>query len=245
MEKKRVASTLLVAIGGLLSACTTMVEFRSVPPGAAVTYRGQEIGKTPFTYGVSDQFGWWSTYSFTASADGYAPQTLDFQERTPADAQFIVPDTVIFALAPLPAAAPPAPPPAPVALAAAPPPPPPAPPPPPPDDRPAVQAAVQAWAAAWSGRDLAAYFLAYDPAFAGRFKTHAAWVKDRRTHIVAHKSISVELSDVRVTASGDTAQATFVQRYASGPVKSSEHKTLELRRDGAGKWLIVAESVTP
>jgi hypothetical protein len=109
----------------------------------------------------------------------------------------------------------------------------------------AVRSALRGWAAAWSDRDMAAYLRAYDPAFTGRFQTHEDWTKDRRQHIAARQSISVDLSDVRVTTSGPAAQASFVQHYVSDALKQTNRKTLAFRLDGQGHWVIVKETVSP
>ncbi|MBT9598936.1 MAG: hypothetical protein IV094_23360 [Vitreoscilla sp.] len=239
---------LVLVASAWLSACTSMVEFKSTPPGAAVTYQGKVLGTTPFKTGISDDFGWWSTYSFTASQEGYEPATLVFRERTPLDAQQIIPGEVAFTLTPKPvaaAAAKPAAPVVPAAVAAAAPGPilAPQPPAPPPDPRPAVEAAVRAWAAAWSQRDMVAYLAAYEPSFSGQLATRQAWEKVRHQRIAGRKQISVILSDLQVSTDGNQARATFAQAYASGALKATDRKTLELRRNAAGRWLIHSESV--
>jgi hypothetical protein len=99
MQFRRVAGTLaLSAAAMLLSACSTLVEFTSEPSGAKVAYRGAVIGTTPFQIAVSDQFGWFSTYAFTATAEGYKPQTVEVQENSPMDAQGVLPKKIHFTL---------------------------------------------------------------------------------------------------------------------------------------------------
>jgi hypothetical protein len=99
MQFRRVAGTLaLSAAAMLLSACSTLVEFTSEPSGAKVAYRGAVIGTTPFQIAVSDQFGWFSTYAFTATAEGYKPQTVEVRELTPIDAQGVLPKKIHFTL---------------------------------------------------------------------------------------------------------------------------------------------------
>ncbi len=240
MSLSRYGSVFAIAAGGLLSACTTMVEFTSSPPGADVKYLDKVIGKTPFTYGVSDQFGWWSTYTFVASRDGFDGQTMVFPERTPLDAQLVVPSKVQFELKSNVAAAPVAP-----VVAAAPAPMKAAPAPAPVVDKRIadVEAAVQAWAAAWSRRDLPAYVAAYAPEFSGARASHKAWEKERRSRIVPRKRIEVSLADVSIRIDGDRAFARFQQSYASDILKSTDQKILELGRDASGKWLIRSETV--
>jgi tetratricopeptide (TPR) repeat protein len=106
-----------------------------------------------------------------------------------------------------------------------------------------VGAAVHAWAAAWSHRDMGGYLDAYTPDYATGGKTHKAWEEDRKARIVPRKRIAVEISDLRVSVTGDKAQAHFKQTYESDTLTTSGHKTLDLVRSPSGKWLIKQESV--
>jgi hypothetical protein len=232
----------------MLGGCTTMVEFTSQPPGAAVKYQGATIGTTPFTYSVSDQFGWFSVYTFTAEREGYDNHTLAFRERSPFDAQRVVPNSVAFELTAKPA-------PAPVAAAAAEPavapasppaPPPPAPPPPPPVAAAPVQLtaeqAVRAWAAAWSRRDMDTYFAAYSADFKGNMASRQAWEQDRRKRIEPRQWIEVEPDKLVVQVQGNKATARFRQKYKADNAASTEWRRLDLVRDASGAWLIRSES---
>ena len=87
----------LVAVT-MLGGCATNVHFTSEPTGATVSYKGKAIGTTPFEYDVHDEFGWFSQYDFVAGLDGYQPATLTFKEKTPMDAQNVVPPQVNFVL---------------------------------------------------------------------------------------------------------------------------------------------------
>jgi hypothetical protein len=99
MQFRSLAGTLAQAAAAmLLSACSTMVAFTSEPSGAKVAYQGAIIGTTPFEIAVTDQFGWFSTYAFTATAEGYKPQTVEVQEHTPMDAQGVLPKKIHFTL---------------------------------------------------------------------------------------------------------------------------------------------------
>lgn len=81
-----------------LAGCATQVRFESDPPGAEIVYerRGQTLGTAPFDMRIKDQFGWFSVYRFTATLEGYEPVTLEFRERSPFDAQQVVPPLVRF-----------------------------------------------------------------------------------------------------------------------------------------------------
>jgi len=106
-----------------------------------------------------------------------------------------------------------------------------------------VSEAVHAWASAWSRRDMAGYLAAYTPDYATPGKSHKAWEDDRKARIVPRKHIAVEISDLRVSVSGDKATVHFKQTYESDTLTTTGRKTLDLVRTPAGKWLIKQESV--
>ena len=105
-----------------------------------------------------------------------------------------------------------------------------------------VLTAVNAWAQAWSKKDVDAYLAAY----AKDFKTpggesRADWEKTRRTRIEAPKSIAVGVEQAKVTMQGsDQASVSFRQSYRSDKLKSSSRKTLVMTR-AEGRWLIHEE----
>jgi ketosteroid isomerase-like protein len=106
-----------------------------------------------------------------------------------------------------------------------------------------VDAAVRAWAQAWSKRDMPDYVSAYASDYVGNAHNHRAWEDDRRARIEPRKHISVELSELRVSVNGDSAEAHFKQTYQSDTLNNTVHKTLTLQRSPNGKWLIRRESL--
>ena len=106
---------------------------------------------------------------------------------------------------------------------------------------PGVEAAVAAWAQAWSNRDADAYLAAYADDFSGAGMTRAAWEAQRRARITAPKRIEVRISDLKVEQQGDTAKASFRQAYRSDRLNSTVAKTLELAQRN-GQWRIVGET---
>lgn len=106
----------------------------------------------------------------------------------------------------------------------------------------AVTSAVQAWAAAWSSKDMKGYLGAYDKSFdpPGR-QGRAAWEKEREARIVGKSKISVKLSDITVSVQGDKATARFRQAYSADALNVSSRKTLDLVNNN-GRWTIVRES---
>lgn len=105
-----------------------------------------------------------------------------------------------------------------------------------------VEAAVAAWAQAWSSKNMADYLGAYGPAFKPPGgQARAAWETERRARIEPRSRIGVDISDLTVTANADRATARFRQDYTSDNLDITSRKTLELVRSGA-RWLIVRES---
>lgn len=102
---------------------------------------------------------------------------------------------------------------------------------------------VNAWAAAWSKKDVDGY-LSY---YAKDFRTpggeaRGAWEAGRRQRILAPKSISVTVESPRVALNGDQATVTFRQGYRSDVLRSTGTKTLVMVKAG-GRWQIQQEKV--
>ncbi|MCL4770996.1 MAG: tetratricopeptide repeat protein [Burkholderiaceae bacterium] len=105
-----------------------------------------------------------------------------------------------------------------------------------------VKAAVEAWAAAWSAKDMKAYLGAYGKDFSppGR-QSRSAWEKERESRIVGKSRISVKLSNLQVSVQGDRATVRFQQAYSADALNVSSRKTLDLVQQ-QGRWTIVRES---
>jgi len=103
---------------------------------------------------------------------------------------------------------------------------------------------LNAWASAWSKRNVDAYLAFY----AKDFKTpkgepRAEWEQGRRTRILAPKTISVETDSPKVSMTGDRqASVTFRQRYRSDNINANSMKTLVLVKVNGG-WRIQQEKV--
>jgi ketosteroid isomerase-like protein len=105
-----------------------------------------------------------------------------------------------------------------------------------------VRSAVNAWAAAWSRRDVSAYLSAYGKDFdTPDGKSRKAWEEERRDRIASKSKISVKLSDLQIETSGEKATVRFRQAYEADRLSVSSRKTLQLVRSG-GRWMIVKES---
>lgn len=105
-----------------------------------------------------------------------------------------------------------------------------------------VEQAVQAWAKAWSSKDMNGYLGAYAKNFTTpKNQARSAWEEERRTRIVGKSRISVKVSDVVTKTSGNTATVKFRQTYDADALQTSSRKTLELTKVG-DRWLIAKES---
>ena len=106
-----------------------------------------------------------------------------------------------------------------------------------------VEAAVRAWATAWSSKDVKSYLAAYGKEFdpPGR-QSRGAWEADRRVRITTKSKIEVNVEDLAVTVSGDKAVAKFHQGYKAGALAVTSRKTLNLVKKG-DRWHIVKETV--
>lgn len=105
-----------------------------------------------------------------------------------------------------------------------------------------VQAAVQAWAKAWSNKNMQGYLGAYAPNFTPPGgQSRKDWEADRKARIVPRNRIDVGVSDVDVKVNGDRATVKFRQAYNSDNLNVTSRKTLEMVKSG-NRWLILRES---
>jgi len=108
-----------------------------------------------------------------------------------------------------------------------------------------VESAVQAWAQAWRSKNTNAYFAAYSPAFVPEgLPNRAAWEAQRKKRLSPQQGkISLDISNLNVSRTGDAAVVTFTQKYAAKSYRDEMSKRLELQLDAATqRWLIVRET---
>ena len=106
-----------------------------------------------------------------------------------------------------------------------------------------VSRTLQAWANAWSNKDVKAY-LGY---YASDFQTpngmaRKAWETERTQRIDKPGKLQVGVDNIKVTVAGDKATVRFRQHYTSASLKTSTSKTVVFVKSG-GKWLIQQERV--
>jgi tetratricopeptide (TPR) repeat protein len=110
-------------------------------------------------------------------------------------------------------------------------------------DEQAVKAALEAWARAWSAKDVKGYLAAYSPEFDPPGRTpREAWQKQREERVSSPKSIDVSLTFKSVKVNGAEAVAVLRQAYRSDSLKSTTTKTITLVKSG-DRWLIRQERV--
>jgi tetratricopeptide (TPR) repeat protein len=111
-----------------------------------------------------------------------------------------------------------------------------------PESQAALRQLIDAWAAAWSGRDLDAYFGAYAENFVPEGGlSRSAWQTQRRERIAAPARIKVTVSELRFTPAGDRrASVSFRQQYESDTFSDTVTKVLDLQQ-AAGGWKITRE----
>ena len=107
-----------------------------------------------------------------------------------------------------------------------------------------MQSAIDAWARAWSSKDVSGYLGAYGPDFSPpNGLNRKAWEAERRSRIEPRKSISVTVADLKIDVAGDKATAQFRQTYNSDSLNVTSRKRLDLVKSG-NRWLIVRESTS-
>lgn len=100
-----------------------------------------------------------------------------------------------------------------------------------------ARAALEAWAQAWSRRDVEAYFAAYAPGFDGR-KGHAsreAWMAERRERILSRRSIGVTVFRDRGPAAGRPDRRAF---RAALPQRRPGRPQPQAGKVGARRWAL-------
>ncbi len=106
-----------------------------------------------------------------------------------------------------------------------------------------IKAAVNAWAKAWSEKDVNAYLASYASDFATpNGESRKVWEQQRRERIEKPKSIDVTVKVNSVSVNGSEAVVTLRQGYRSDTLKTTSTKTLHMVKNG-DKWQIRQERV--
>ncbi len=106
-----------------------------------------------------------------------------------------------------------------------------------------LKKAIEDWAAAWSRKDMKAYFAAYASEFDPKGnQSRKSWEEERKKRIAGKSGkIRVSISDPKFTIDGNQATVKFHQSYRAPGLSSDSTKTLILVRKGE-RWLIKEEN---
>lgn len=109
------------------------------------------------------------------------------------------------------------------------------------DQKKEVLAAVNAWAAAWSSRNVDQYLTYYAPDFdVPNNLSRAKWEAQRRQRISSQNNVNVAISEVQIDNNANTVSVRFTQHYKSDKLDETSKKTLVLDHQ-SGRWMIVQE----
>jgi tetratricopeptide (TPR) repeat protein len=105
-----------------------------------------------------------------------------------------------------------------------------------------VTAAVNAWAKAWSSKNVDRYLASYADSFqTPNGESRQQWEQIRRERISKPAKITVELSNIRVRMEdGNQAKVSFKQRYQAGGTSMRASKSLIMKKV-KGNWMIEQE----
>ena len=105
----------------------------------------------------------------------------------------------------------------------------------------AISDMLNAWASAWSAKDVETYLSFYASTFEYGKKSRASWEKQRRARLSGPAKITVTLSNVQIELQSEAlATAKFRQNYSSNRYRDSGMKTLTLSK-ASGAWKIQSE----
>lgn len=106
----------------------------------------------------------------------------------------------------------------------------------------AITSAVNAWAQAWSAKDVNKYLASYSDTFKpAKGESRKSWEQQRRERITKPSKISVELSNIKIAADdSNTAKVRFKQSYRADGKPIGTTKTLIMKKVG-DNWLIDQE----
>lgn len=109
---------------------------------------------------------------------------------------------------------------------------------------PSAFAALDAWALAWSNRDVDTYLASYAPDFQpDGGLTLDEWQTQRRSRIGKARTISVHIVNPHVqSVDAQHVRVSFTQDYRSDTISDKVSKTIDLREIG-GAWKINRESI--
>ena len=107
-----------------------------------------------------------------------------------------------------------------------------------------VRASVYAWCKAWQHRDIDTYMSFYSRNFRSQGLDYRDWMKKKKKRFDMAGGLRVDIFDLGVFIEGESAVATFIQRYQDPKISDVGEKTLTMIHTD-GKWKIVSETWEP
>lgn len=107
-----------------------------------------------------------------------------------------------------------------------------------------VRANVYAWGKAWQNRDIDAYKSFYSRDFRSQGLDYRDWIQKKKKRFKTVGKLRVDILDLGVFIEGESAVATFIQRYQDPEITDVGEKTLTMIH-ADGKWKIVSEAWKP
>ena len=103
-----------------------------------------------------------------------------------------------------------------------------------------VRASVYAWCNSWQNRDIDTYMSFYSHNFRSNGLDYQGWMQKKKKRFKMINDLRVDIFDLGVFIEGESAVATFIQRYKDSKISDVGEKTLTMIYTG-GKWKIVTE----
>jgi len=107
-----------------------------------------------------------------------------------------------------------------------------------------IQSVIKKWATSWESGNVTAYRNCYTHDFKSREMDLDAWIAHKSNVRQKSKKIKISIDDLKISANGENATATFIQHYSSSVLKSKGKKTLNLKKTGH-EWKIYREIMEP
>ena len=111
----------------------------------------------------------------------------------------------------------------------------------------AVASLIERWRVAQNAADFAAYQSCYDVSFKGVKRTksgeliyydYAGWMRDRRRMMAENVGLKLEVKNLKVSISGDSAQVEFDQYYRSPRYSDWGPKVMQVKQTAIGEKIV-------
>jgi murein L,D-transpeptidase YafK len=103
---------------------------------------------------------------------------------------------------------------------------------------------IENWRTHWQGKDIDGYIANYAPEFKSMGMDRERWLEYKKNLAGKYKFISVALNEPIVVTTGNETVIRFLQDYKSDQNSDFGEKTLYLRQQADGKFLILGEEWT-